>query len=137
MGLRKDRATGHIPDRAGRITRKEPKGTELQVSSAEKREAGSRKRGVVWHQHKVSYFTVMPMLPMATRRKEHWIQGHSTPGLQGAAGGRKLPRVMMTSLPPHALWGIVALGIALGTSSHGFHSSCTTAHFFGTIQHRD
>ena len=29
----------------------------------------------------------------------------------------------MTSLPPHALWGIMALGIVLGPFPHGFHSS--------------
>ena len=43
----------------------------------------------------------------------------------------------MTSPPPHLLQGIMALGIVLGTLSHSFHSSCTTAHFFGTIQHHD
>lgn len=31
--------------------------------------------------------------------------------------------MVMTSLPPHALCGITALGIVLGPFSHGFHSS--------------
>lgn len=51
----------------------------------------------------------MPTLPMAMLRKEPWIQRHSTPGLRRAAGRRNLPRMMMTSLPPQALWGIMAL----------------------------
>ena len=73
MGIRKDRTTGHTPGKAGRTsrrtTRKYPKGTGLQVRCADKREAGSRGRAVVWQQRKFTYFTMTPVLPMATLRK--------------------------------------------------------------------
>lgn len=71
---------------------------------------------------------------------QHWRESirykDTNPGLQGAVGGSKLPR-MMTSLPPHSLQGIMAPGIVLGTFSQSFHSSCNFADFFGTIQHHD
>lgn len=118
-------------EQAERTTRKYPKGAGLQIRRADKREAGSRKWAVVWHRCKFTYFTMTPVLPMATLRKRHEIQGHSAPGLQGAGGRRKRPRRTMPRLPPHALWGIMALGTALGPFFHSFLSSSPLLIFGG------
>ena len=112
------------------------KGAGLQGRCADKREAGSRKRAGVWQQCKFTCFTMPPVLPVATLRKKHEIQGRSAPGLQGAGGRRKRPGGQCPG-PLLMLYGkawswALHWALSLTASSPHHHSS-----FWGGIQCHD
>lgn len=119
----------HISGEAGRISREDLKGTELQVRSAER--SRKQEEGVAWHQCKV--YSFHNDAHAAYGNNEELAARTLNPWPSGLSRWKITPQDDDDQAPSSHTAGNHGPGHCTGTFSHSFHSSCTTAHFFGTF----